>query len=310
MAGDAEVPATSDLDVYVVLDDPGEALKPGKFIYDGALLEGSYIAREAVRSPEAVLGSAHLAGGFRTRNIILDPSGELTALQEVVSREFAKRKWVRTRCENAVRGPRSATRSLDESAPLHDQVTGCAFAAGVTTFIPAIAALRNPTVRKRYVASREVLDEYGRLEFQEALLTLLGCAQMGRERVQKHLEWMTAAFDAAAAVRKTPYRFGSDISEAARPISVDGTRELIERGLHREAVFWIVATYGRCRTILEKDGPELLERFDPGYRELMADLGIASFEERMERCRQVEDFVPRVMEVAEAIMAANAEIED
>src|SRR6266498_3461511 len=101
MAEDAEVPATSDLDVYVVLDDPGEALKPGKFIYDGALLEGSYIAREAVSSPEAVLGSAPLAGGFRSPNIILDPSGELTALQEVVSREFAKRRWVRTRCENA-----------------------------------------------------------------------------------------------------------------------------------------------------------------------------------------------------------------
>ena len=35
------------------------------------------------------------------------------------------------------------------------------------------------------------------------------------------------------------------ITPAARPIAIDGSRELIEAGAHREAVFWIVATFAR-----------------------------------------------------------------
>jgi hypothetical protein len=57
-------------------------------------------------------------------------------------------------------------------------------------------------------------------------------------------------FDTAKAVIKTPFSFASDISDAAGPIAIDGSRELIERGLHREAVFWIVVTYSRCQKVL------------------------------------------------------------
>src|SRR5690349_20171440 len=98
---DAPFPATSDLDVHLVLDDPGDALKPGKFIYRGVLLEASCIARDQLRSSEAVLSSGQLAGAFRASAVILDPTGTLTALQEVVSREYARRHWVRARCERA-----------------------------------------------------------------------------------------------------------------------------------------------------------------------------------------------------------------
>jgi len=308
---DAELPATSDVDVHVVLEDPGDALKLGKFIFRGVLLEVSYIARETLGSTEEVLGRAHLAGAFRTRSIILDPSGELTALQEAVSREFARRSWVRTRCERVADGLRSSARSLDEAAPLHDQAAMAVFAPGVTTYVLLVAGLKNTTVRKRYVAAREVLAEYGRLDFHEPLLALLGCAEMDRKRVEHHLEGVTEAFDAAKNVTiKTPYRFASDISEAARPISIDGSRELIERGLHREAVFWLAATHTRCRTIFTADAPELLTRFDPRFRELLADLGIDSFEDRRRRCEEVEAFLPRVWEMAEEIMAANQEIRD
>ncbi len=277
---DATYPATSDLDVHVVREDPGDALKPGKFVYRGVLLEVSYIPRDTLRSPEAVVTNGHLAGAFRTRSVIADP------------------------------GVRNAAHALDEATPLHDQVTATAFAAGVTTYVLLAAGLKNLTVRKRYVAARAVLAEYGRLDFHEPLLALLGCAGMERERVEHHLGAVTAAFDAAKVAIKTPYRFGSDISDVARPISIDGSWELIERGLHREAVFWLVATYCRCRHIFDADAPELLARFDPGLHELAADLGIDSFAARQRRCRDVEAFLPQVWEVAEAIMAANPGIED
>jgi hypothetical protein len=313
LADDAQLPATSDLDVHLALEGvegEGSVPKLGKFVYREVLLEVSSIAREALRSPEAVLGSPHLAGAFRTRSVIVDPTGGLTALQEVVSREYADRHWVRTRCERAASGVRDRARSLDEAAPLHDQATTAVFAAGVTTHMLLAAGLKNPTVRKRYVAVRAVLAEYGRLDFHEPLLGLLGGAALDRARVEQHLDAVAAAFDAAKRVVKTPYRFASDISDAARRIAIDGSRELIERGFHREAVFWIAATYGRCRHIFAADAPDLLPRFDPGYRELLADLGLESFRERQRRCREVEAFLPRLWEVAEEILAANREIRD
>ena len=306
---DAEYPYTSDLDIMLVLEDPGEALKPGKFIYRGALLEASYLARDVLASEEAVLESAIYGGALRAPGIVLDPTGMLTALNEVASREFARRKWVRVRCESAIERLVGA-RGLRESEPLHEQVTAAAFTAGIMCYPPLVAALRNLTVRKRYVALREVFLEYGRPDVYEALLEVAGYAEMSRARVEHHLEGMTQAFDAAARVRRTPYRFGSDISEAARPISVDGSRELIERGLHLEAVFWLVATHCRCRHIFAADAPELLERFDPVLQELTAELGIETFEQRQARFREVEAFLPRLREVTEEIMAANPEIQE
>jgi hypothetical protein len=174
-----------------------------------------------------------------------------------------------------------------------------------------VAGLKNPTVRRRYVAARELLADYRRLDFYETLLELLGCARMSRARVEQHLAALAAVFDAAKAAIATPFFFASDISDIARPIAIDGSRELIERGCHREAIVWMVATYSRCQKALYHDAPvEMRDRFSPGYRLLLGDLGITSFTDLQRRGEQIKAFLPRLWEVAEAIMAANPEIED
>ena len=83
-----------------------------------------------------------------------------------------------------------------------------------------------------------------------------------------------------------------------------------QAGLHREAVFWIAATYCRCRIIFQNDAPDALVRYDPGFQALLEDLGIASYADRERRCEQTREFMPRVWSVAEAIIAANREITD
>ena len=174
-----------------------------------------------------------------------------------------------------------------------------------------MAGLRNPTVRRRYVAARELLEEYGCLDLYDALLALLGCAHISRTRVEQHLAALVPLFDAASALIKTPFSFASDISAAARPIAIDGSRELIERGLHREALFWIAVTASRCRQVLAADAPPGLQQaFDPGYRRLLSDLGIASFTDLQRRAEDVRALLPRIWDVAEAIMAAHPEIRD
>jgi hypothetical protein len=248
---DAELPATSDVDVMVVTGDPAAPPDRRKRRYGGALLEVTVLPWTQLRSPEQVLASYHLAGLLRAGAVLADPTGRLAELQAATARDFAKRVWVRRRCRNAEQRILDGLGHLDPSAPLPAQVLTWVFPTGVTTHVLLTAGLRNPTVRLRYLAVRTLLGDYGRLAFHEELLALLGCAQLPRERVGQHLAAMTAAFD---------------------------------QGHHREAVFWIVVTYARCLAILTRDAPaarrygcaaEVLGAFqvsDPVADEVVADL--------------------------------------
>ncbi len=308
---DVSLPATSDLDINMVVTGSNAPNKRGKFIYRGVLLEVTYLSLDQLRSPELVLSHYHLAGGFRTPSVILDPSGQLTELQAAVARSFAKRHWVSRRCAHARDRVLEQLAALNESDPFYDQVLGWLFPTGVTTHVLLVAGLRNPTVRQRYVATRELLAEYSHLDLYEALLEVLGCARMSPARAEQHLAVLADVFDAASAVIRTPFPFASDISRIARPVAIDGSGELIERGLHREAVFWMVATYSRCQKVLHHDAPmEVRDRFEPGYRQLLEDLGISSFADLQRRTERVVGLLPQVWQASEAIMTTNPEIED
>jgi hypothetical protein len=306
---DAVMPATSDLDVNVVVDGPEEITRE-KILYRDLLLEITFLPFAWVRSPDQVLGHYHLAGGFRTPSVIADPSGHLTAIQAAVSREFARREWVRRRCEHARRRALDGLDALDPLVPFHQQVIGWLFPTGVTTHILLVAGLENPTVRRRYSAVAGLLAQYGQPPFQETLLALLGCEAMTRTQAERHLAALSEAFDIAAAAIESSFPFASDLSAIARPLAIDGSREMIEQGFHREAVFWIAVTYSRCQSILAADAPMELERFEPGYRTLLDDLGISSFAAIRARSERVKAHLPRVWNVAEAIIAANPAIEE
>ena len=305
------LPATSDVDVMVVIADANLPDRLGMFNYRDVILDVTYVPSDRLQSPDMVLGDYHMAGHFRTPNIILDPSGQLTRLQATVSRDYAKRQWVYTRCRDTKNKILRYLDGVNEAELFHDQVTCWLFATGITTHMLLVAGLKSPTVRRRYLATRELLADYGYLDFYGTLLEMLGCARMGRGHVEHHLAVLTEAFDAAKAQVKTPYRFASYISDVARSFSIDGSRELIEQGYHRETLFWIIATYSRCQTILHHDASvETQEKYSRGYRQLLGDLGITSFADLQQRGEQVKGLLPRVWQVTEAIIGANQEIED
>ncbi len=310
LSDDTTLSATSDMDVMVVLATANLPVKLGKFIYQDVMLEVSYLSINQLESPEQMLGDYQMAGSFSTPSIIVDPAGQLTKLQAAVSKAYAKQPWVYRRCEHAKNKVLQNLQSLNEAEPFHDQVTAWLFATGVTTHVLLVAGLKNPTVRRRYVAVRELLADYHYLDFYEPLLELLGCAQMSRVQVEQHLAALTEVFDVTKTLVKTPFFFAADISELARPIAIDGSRALIEEGYHREAIFWIVATYARCQKVLYHDAPVAMQhRFSAGYQQLLADLGITSFADLQRRSEQVKAFLPELWTVTEAILAANPAIE-
>ena len=307
---EAPLPPASDVDVMVVLADPNPPEKLGKLEYRGVLIEASYLPLDHLQSPEQILGQYHLAGSFRAQSVILDPTGTLIPLQLAVARDFAKRRWVERRCEHALDKIASGS-WLDPADPFHDQVVGWLFPTGITTHVVLVAGLRNPTVRTRFLTARALLTDYHHLDFYNTLLDLLGCTTMTRQQAVGHLAVLTVAFDAAKEIIKTPLFFASDISEVGRPIAIDGSQELIERGDHREAIFWMVATSCRCQKVFFHDAPAATyERFDAGFRALLADLGIMSFADLQRRTDELRRFLPELRAEAAAIMAANPDVED
>jgi hypothetical protein len=308
---DADLTEASDVDIMVVLAAKNRVGSRGKFFYHDTLLEVSYLGDDQFQSPEQVLNDYHLAPSFRTTKIIFDPLGRLTPLLRAVSRDYTKRRWVRQRCTNARDKVLTYLQSIDEDTALHNQVIACLFAAGITTHVLLVAGLRNPTVRARYVSERELLADYGHVDFHETLLELLGAARISRGRVSHHLATLAEIFDAAKSAIKTPFPFVSDVSESARTIAIDGSLELIGRGYHREAMFWIGVTYSRCQMVLSRDAPgDLTQSFKDSYQELVGDLGVPTFAEVRRRAAEIERILPRVCDLADGIIAANYEIED
>jgi hypothetical protein len=299
---EAELAASSDVDVVIVRAAGAPVDKLGKLRHCGALLEISYIDFERLGSPDEIASSYHLAPSFRTNTIVDDPTGRLTAIHDWIAPRFAQPEWVRRRCANAERRIVDRLAALSPDAPFADQVTGWLFSAGVITHIPLVAALRNPTVRLRYVAVRQALADYGLSEHYEPMLALMGAANLERSTVQEHLFALATTFDLAAAEGRTPFFFSSDISPAARSISIDGSQQLVDRGDHREAMFWIIATFARCHTILATDAPDAHEERLPAFRAAVADLGIKGVGDIPFRCAEVIEFIPRARAVAELII--------
>ncbi|TYP77526.1 hypothetical protein [Paenibacillus methanolicus] len=304
-----ELPSASDVDIVIVIEAEHPPMKPGKFRYREALLEATYLAAGQLASADEVLTSYHLAGSFRVDAIIADPTGRLRILQAEVARRFREHGMVRLRCQEAHDRVYNGLRAIDAEAPLHDLATSWLFPTGIMAHLPLVATLRNPTVRQRYAAAREALADCGRDALYGKLLEQLGCANWSPDQTMRHLRQLERTFDAAAAAAKTPFFFSSDITEAAKPIAIDGSIALIRAGMHREAVFWIAATFARCHKILAADaGRKLQETHLPAFRNLLADLGLRERHDFLARAEQSLRLLPEQWAEMETIMSTNPDI--
>jgi hypothetical protein len=194
---------------------------------------------------------------------------------------------------------------MNPSAPLPDQVTTWLFGTGVMTHVLLVAGLRNPTVRRRYAAVHDLLQHNKMLDYHENLLAHLGSADMSATEVQNHLRALETVFDAAktidtAKTGDTPYRFSSDITDTARPVAIEGSHDLIKAGLHREAMFWITATYCRCLTKLSLAGASTAS-YTESFHTLLADLGAQTFQARQQKAAEALAALPELWSTALAV---------
>jgi hypothetical protein len=294
---DAALPAGSDIDVMVVVPGGPLAGTRRKFIREGGLFEVSYLPQELFESRERVLSDYHVAPSLQTAKVVLDPEGRLDSVRDALRREYAQPRWIRARCE--------AARSKVMAALDAQSEMGCLFGAGITAHVLLAAGLRNPTVRGRYAAVRELLADYGIGGFHEVLLDLLGSQRISAERAAAHAASLGEVFDAACGCIRSSFGFAADIQACARPAAIDSAFEMIGRGDHREAMFWIGVTWMRCMTVLSTDAPGRVTRhFRDGFCEMLSDLGLSSDAAIRQRRAGIERTLPRVRDAAERMIGS------
>ena len=237
-------------------------------------------------------------------SIIFDPNGKLE-IHRVVAENFAKREWVRRRCQHAVdkivRGLGSAA-----GAARLTQVNAWLFPAGITTHVLLVAGLRNPTVRKALAAAKKLLSDYGCDGFYPRLLDLVGCTHLTPQEVECRLNVLAEIFDLAKEVPDPPFFFASDISDAARHIAIDGSRELIAAGLHGRLSFGCLPPCAAAtRSSLTGAQPQSSDRADQSLWDFLHVLGIHTTADIAAAQAKVKAILPHVWEVAEVIIERN-----
>jgi hypothetical protein len=269
---DAVQPPWSDVDVTVVVAGSTAPPKPGKLRHRGALLDVSYLPEEILADPERVAATHYLAPAFAGPDaVLLDPTGLLGRLRAAIAPTYSSPAAVRRRVADVLTAVRMRLTALDDAAPWSQQVMGWLFTTTLVPVAALVAAGERPTVRLRCLRARDVLHDHPDLYLR--MLELLGCADVDAAVVARHLDRLSEVFDEAAAVGRTPFFFSSDISVEARPIAIEGSRALVDAGDHREAVFWIIATFTRCQQILDADAPpERSWAASQTFRAALADL--------------------------------------
>jgi hypothetical protein len=306
---DAPFPLYRDVDVVVVLPE-GTQDDTIEVFYKGVMLEVISIDLKAHQDAEATLSNPSHGPNMATTQILADPTGILTPLQQKVATEYSRRRWVEARCEKEKDEAEKHLGEMLVASTSQERLDAVwAFLSALSGLL-AVAQLRRPTTRRTLVLLGELLDEQGRLDLHEAVLALFGSAHMSREDVQAMLDRSVVAFDRSVEVYKTPTPYGFTIRPHLRPYLSEATQEMVDEGNYREAMFWISALAGESYLVLQIDAPEEEKlQFAAQLRAMHAALGYADMphEEWAERVDSAERLAQETYHIADALVALNPE---
>lgn len=275
---------TSDIDCYLVIDGPPPPGKIGKVTVGGVLLDVSWLPWSHV---ETARTNAIIASLLNFGRVIHDPTGRLEAIQLEIQGSFATPAAIWLRLEDMRQRIRAGLTADTFDLPQPEQMMNWLFPATLATHLPLIAACAPLTVRKRFLATKQVTTS----EVYEELLSLYGFADVTREQTQQWLDLTDRIFSENAALAETSSRFwAGDIRKDARAIAIGGSQQLIEAGLHREALYWIIATCSRC-LVVRADAGAVPSTFLSNYHAMLAKLALLTPDHRDIKSTAILDWI-------------------
>jgi hypothetical protein len=315
-------PMTKDVDLHLIVDEASVALErdgPGPNIleisYGGLAIEAGVKSLADYASAEAVLGNPEIAFHLTVDSILYDPSGSLQALQEPVRRNYPRRRWVLARLEHerlGFAGALELLRSVSATWGASGEVNIFGY---TTTFLAAalaVARLCPPRLGGgTLIHLREHLAAQDRLDLHEEILTLLGVASISPRQAMRVLEEGAEAFNLALELRQKPHPFvpgEHKLFPHLRPYVIDGSRDMIEAGYHREAMPWIAALSLATTDLILYAGPEEVRaKFAARRAALLRELGF-DHDAKPARREQMRALSDRVFTLAEEIVATHPAI--
>ncbi len=304
---DAPFPPYRDVDLNIVVRDATHVTGTHTIAYNGLILEYSTVSLARYHSSEAVLANPELASNLAANGVLADPLGILAPLHTLVAEQYAHRRWVRARCDHEQRIVMQVLEGLRQVSAPREALWPLTNIALFLSGLLAEAGLRPPTHRRCLVVLRDVLHAAGRDDLYEATLQLLGWASLRRPEVEAYLRDCAEAFDFAVAVTRTPVPFQNKLKAHVRPYVIDGAREMIDQGLHREAMFWIAGFLLFANTAIQADARDADKaRFQASLDQLVAEMGLALPTDVSLRAREAEVLTGAIVAVADGLLDRNS----
>jgi hypothetical protein len=299
---DAPFPAYRDVDLNIVCDGD-RPTTTHDVAHNGLIIEYSLISIDKYRTPEDVLSNPELAANLKADSILADPHGILAPLHEAVAAQYADQRWIEARCAYEQQTVKQIMGGLwHVTAPtkaLWLLTSGALFLSGLL----AEASLRAPTHRRSLVLMREVLYAQGHADLHEAVLRLLGWAELGRKEVEQYLGDCALAFDRAVAVTRRPVMMQYKLQPHIRPYVIDGAQEMIDQGYHREAMFWIAGFLMFANAAIQADAPDHEKPlFQAKLDRLIAEMGLSTAADVAARAREAQALADALFAVADALV--------
>lgn len=274
----------SDVDCYLVISEPAPEGKIGKIRINGVLLDVSWMTWPQIESARANAVTASL---LNFGAIIADPSRRLQSNQDEIRRSFVDPASIALRLEDMRQRIRTGLVADSSHLPPPEQLMNWLFPATLATHIPLVASCAPLTVRKRFVAAKHVMEPAD----YESLLALYGFTDVTVPRVQQWLMLTERIFTENAVLAETSVRFwAGDIHEDARPIAIGGSQQLIDMGLHREAIYWILATCSRC-LVVRSDAEEAPSAYTDAYEAMLTALNIRTPDQRSTKTNRILEWI-------------------
>jgi hypothetical protein len=309
---EAPWPESSDVDITVLADVPRGL---SHVHHQDLLLEISTQPRDKFDlSFEGIVSDFRQAIHFSVPSIIMDPTGRLEQVHRQVREAYPRRKWVIKRCQ----GTEKLVRDVLDGALVTigfgmDTAWGAVYTLHYAVFAAAemlaLADLRNPTIRKSLVVSRQVLEKCDRLDLQESFLRALGADALSPDTVRAHIEQLERTMVEASAAIRTPFFFSDKLQAGSRSHILAGAQEIVNTGLHREAALWIQLILAIAQRAIETDAPPSTRAsYQEAYWAILDDLGLRTPAQVAEHIQIIRDLLPQIRQAIEETMRRNPAI--
>jgi hypothetical protein len=304
-----------DVDVVMLTTDPS-AMKDDRLelVHEGVILECAILGDEPFRSADVILSAPEHADNVAAGVILADPTGALGRLHDTVAAEYSRRRWVQARCDSRkqlvgkrLAAGRKALAAGDLPAVLMHFYVGTALMMGLTSLSNA----RPLTLRRCFMRSGELLEAQGRADLHEQALALIGTATLTREDTERFLSYFDEAFELATRIKRQPVHYDFKFRGHLRPYYVDGTREMIDAGRHREATFWIIGYAYQAWLVLLSDASE--DQQQPHLERLMEffqTLDLLPTSDWADRLDRYEALLQKFSEAADARVRTHPGLRD